>query len=350
VARVTGHVLTDLPLARASVARAAELRTEPRVLADALADPRTRVLAVRDGGLLVADDDHVRWLDPAGALALLAAGEPAATGRAPGPASAPGPGTGPAALADPDAWLLLGAEDDGARVLAVRLPDEHPLPARGEPADVLVHLPDGPVARDGWRSLRVVGGALDAHDAGLATAAVALDAWHDRHPRCPRCGAPTRAVQAGWSRVCDADGSEHYPRTDPAVIMAVVDADDRLLLGHAAAWAPGRWSTLAGFVEAGEAAEQAVRREVREETGVEVGAIEYAGSQPWPFPASLMLGFRARATSTHVRVDGVEMADARWFTRAELAAAVASGEVLLPGGASIARALVEQWFGGPVGA
>ena len=339
---VTRPALTDLPLARASVARAAELRDGPRVLTDALADARTRVLAVRDGGLLLDDDGAVRWLDPAGARVLLAAGEGTGTTTDGGPPVA-------AADAEPDdAWLLLGAEDDGARVLAVRLPDEHPLPVRGEPADVLVHLPDGPVTRGGWRSLRAVGAALDAHDAGLATAAVALDAWHDRHPRCPRCGAPTRVAQAGWSRVCDADGSEHYPRTDPAVIMAVVDDDDRLLLGHAAAWSAGRWSTLAGFVEAGESAEQAVRREVAEETGVEVGDVEYAGSQPWPFPGSLMLGFRARATSTRVQVDGVEMAEARWFTRDGLAAAVASGEVLLPGGASIARALVEQWFGRPL--
>jgi NAD+ diphosphatase len=327
--------LVDLPLARASVDRAAELRALPGALDDARADPRTRVLAVRDGGLLLDDDAHVRWLDPAGAAALLAAGREGAAGAAPAP--------------EPDdAWLLLGAEDDGTRVLAVRLPDAHPLPAGGEPADVLVHLPDGPVARSGWRSLRVVGALLDAHDAGLATTAVALDAWHDRHPRCPRCGAPTRTAQAGWSRVCDVDGSEHYPRTDPAVIMAVVDADDRLLLGHAAAWPAGRWSTLAGFVEAGEAAEQAVRREVHEETGVVVGEVEYAGSQPWPFPASLMLGFRGRATTTEVRVDGVEMADARWFTRAGLAAAVDAGDVVLPGGASIARALIEQWYGGPL--
>ncbi|MFC0644672.1 NAD(+) diphosphatase [Cellulomonas phragmiteti] len=333
------HVLTGLPLARSTVPRAAQLRESPDALADALADPRTRVLAVRDGGLLLAAGGGVRWLGPDAARALLTVGTAADAARH---RDAPG---GPGADADSDSWLLLGAEDDGARVLALRLPDEHPLTAGGEPADVVVHLPDGPVGRDGWGALRTVGAVLDAHDAGLATAAVALDAWHDRHPRCPRCGAPTRVAQAGWSRVCDADGSEHYPRTDPAVIMAVVDEDDRLLLGHAAAWSPGRWSTLAGFVEAGESAEQAVRREVLEETGVVVGDVEYVGSQPWPFPASLMLGFRARATSTRVQVDGVEMADARWFTRDDLTAAVAAGEVLLPGGASIARALVEQWWG-----
>ncbi|MFS0706421.1 NAD(+) diphosphatase [Cellulomonas sp. 179-A 9B4 NHS] len=201
---------------------------------------------------------------------------------------------------------------------------------------------------DGWTSLRVVGAALDARDAGLATTAVALDAWHDRHPRCPRCGAPTRVAQAGWSRVCDVDGSEHYPRTDPAVIMAVVDDADRLLLGHAATWPEGRYSTLAGFVEAGESAEQAVRREVREETDVVVDRVEYRGSQPWPFPGSLMLGYRAHAVRTDITVDGEEMTAARWYTRAELTADVRAGTLLLPGRASIARALVEEWFGGPV--
>ncbi|MCC2320314.1 NAD(+) diphosphatase [Cellulomonas xiejunii] len=343
MARVTHHVLSGLPLARSTVPRAAELRDAPHVVADALADPATRVLAVRDGGLLLTVEGGVRWLDPRSAVALLEAGGTSDGAATVGPAAAGAPAVDPAS----DVWLLLGARDDGTRVLAVRLPDEHPLTSGGEPADVLVHLPDGPVERGGWGSLRAVGAALDAHDAGLATAAVALDAWHDRHPRCPRCGATTRVAQAGWSRVCDVDGSEHYPRTDPAVIMAVVDDEDRLLLGHAAAWSAGRWSTLAGFVEAGESAEQAVRREVLEETGVEVGDVEYVGSQPWPFPASLMLGFRARATSTRIRVDGVEMADARWFTRDGLTAAVASGEVLLPGGASIARALVEQWWRRP---
>ena len=325
--RVNDELLTDLPLGRARVDRAADLRRDPRVVADALDDPRTRVLAVRDGALLTRDERRVRWLDPQGARDLLAAGRDLGG-------------------VEDDVWLLLGAEDDGARVLAVRLPEDHPLPSGGEPADVLVHLSDGPVGRDGWRSLRAVGADLDAHDAGLATPAVALDAWHDRHPRCPRCGAPTRVVQAGWSRVCDVDGSEHYPRTDPAVIVAVVDDDDRLLLGRSTAWPQGRFSTLAGFVEAGEGPEQAVRREVLEESGVVVDDVEYAGSQPWPFPASLMLGFRAHATTTRLVPDGVELAEARWFTREQLARAVTDGEVRLPGATSIARALVEQWWGG----
>ncbi|NNH07912.1 NAD(+) diphosphatase [Cellulomonas fimi] len=256
-----------------------------------------------------------------------------------------------------DAWLLLGRDDEGTTFLARRVLGRRAAPPTGSASDVLVHapasadeVPPAAVLPPGtaWSPLRVVGAALSARDAGLATAAVALDAWHARHPRCPRCGAVTVSVQAGWVRRCVADGSEHYPRTDPAVIMAVLDEQDRILLAHAAAWPAGRWSTLAGFVEPGESLEHAVRREVAEETGVVVGDVEYRGSQPWPFPASLMVAFRARARSTAVTADGVEVLDARWFSRDDLRAAVAAGEVVPPGPASIARALVEDWLGEPL--
>ena len=161
-------------------------------------------------------------------------------------------------------------------------------------------------------------------------------------------GTLREITDAGWVRACTVDGSEHYPRTDPAVIMAVVDTDDRLLLGHATAWAGRRYSTLAGFVEPGESLEHAVRREVAEETGVVVGDVTYAGTQPWPFPASLMVAFVARALTTGIEVDGVEVEHAAWFTRAELASAVAAGRVVPPPDSSIARALVEDWYGGPL--
>jgi NAD+ diphosphatase len=320
----------DLPLSRAGIDRAALLRTDDGFVPAALADGTTRVLLVCDGAVVATADPRLALLAPDDVAAL---------------------------LPDPGEWLLLGRGDAGEVYLARRVTERRPAPRVGEAADVLVHgvaggtapssepsLPDGL----GWISLRDIGAALPAQEAGLATTAVALDSWHARHPRCPRCGGDTRIGQSGWIRVCLVDGSEHYPRTDPAVIMAVVDADDRLLLGHAAHWATGRWSTLAGFVEAGESLEHAVRREVAEETGVLVGDVSYRGSQPWPFPASLMLGFRASATSTEVTVDGVELTDARWFSRDELAAAVTSGEVIPPGRASIARALVEEWFGGPL--
>lgn len=350
---MTGVSFDDLPLARATVDRAAHLRADPAALVAALTDPRTRVLLVGDGAIATRDDG--------------VSGPPAADGWGRGrparpldmayldPAAARESVPGHDGQRD-DRWLLLGRTDDGGLVLALRVPSQRPAPATGRAADELVHrprrepspllppLPPGLV----WSPLRTVGADLGAADAGLATTAVALDTWHRRHTRCPRCGAATRVVQAGWARVCPDDGSEHFPRTDPAVIMAVVDDDDRLLLGHAAAWPPGRFSTLAGFVEAGESAEHAVRREVAEEAGVEVGGVEYRGSQPWPFPASLMLGFRARALTTVLSFGDDELTDARWFTRAELAAAVRAGEVLLPGPASIARALIEDWFGRPL--
>jgi NAD+ diphosphatase len=155
-------------------------------------------------------------------------------------------------------------------------------------------------------------------------------------------------IQSGWARSCPACGAEHYPRTDGAVIMAVTDADDRILLGRQATWPERRFSCLAGFVEPGESLEAAVRREVLEEAGVVVGEVTYRGSQPWPFPASLMLGFRGRALSTEITVDGTELAGARWWSREELALDIATGELLLPPAVSIARRLVEDWYGAPL--
>ncbi|QHT56462.1 NAD(+) diphosphatase [Cellulomonas sp. H30R-01] len=362
-------IVDALPLSRAAVDRAAEHR--PDGLAHALAEPSTRVLLVDDGSVLTDEAFDLLLLSPDEARALVA--DPVAShvderaehtvspdGRVAGGLSSDAaavPTASPEGTDTDGLWLLLGRDADGTAYAARRVLGRRPAPATGSASDVLVHAAAGapdsadppptplpPGAR--WSSLRVVGATLSARDAGLATSAVALDAWHARHPRCPRCGAATVATQAGWVRACTVDGSEHYPRTDPAVIMAVVDDADRLLLGHATAWAAHRWSTLAGFVEAGESLESAVRREVREETGVVVDTVEYRGSQPWPFPASLMVGFRAHARSTDVAVDGVELESARWFTRAELRDAVAAGDVIPPGPSSIARALVEDWYGG----
>ena len=197
-------------------------------------------------------------------------------------------------------------------------------------------------------TLREVGALLDDTDTGLLTTAVALANWHDSHPRCSRCGEPTLVSAAGWSRTCPACGGEHHPRTDPAVIMAVVDDAERILLGHQTVWPPRRFSTLAGFVEPGESLEDAVRREVHEETAVRVGEVVYQGSQPWPFPSSLMLAFTARAETTEISVDGDELAQARWWSREELGLDVATEELLLPPPVSVARRLIEQWYGGPI--
>jgi NAD+ diphosphatase len=197
------------------------------------------------------------------------------------------------------------------------------------------------LSADRWADLREVGASLDDRDAGLLTTAVALARWHDRHPRCPLCGSPTEIARAGWVRVCPVDSSEHFPRTDPAVIMLIHDGGDRCVLGRQASWPPGRFSILAGFVEPGESAEAAVAREVEEEVGLAITDVTYAGSQPWPFPSSLMLGYTARAVGdlTIVRHDD-ELAEARWLTRADLR----SGAVRLPPPVSIAHRIITDWL------
>jgi NAD+ diphosphatase len=205
-----------------------------------------------------------------------------------------------------------------------------------------------------WRGLRELAAALDDLDVGLLTAAVALQAWHRSHTHCPRCGAVTEVTKAGWSRVCPVDGSEHFPRTDPAVIMLVRDGRDRCLLARGPIWPPGRMSVLAGFVEAGESAEAAVVREVAEEVGIKIHNVRYVASQPHPFPASLMLGFTADVDGDVTLVpDREEIAEAGWFTREEVRAARDWGHEdpddrrplrALPPTMSIARQLIDGWL------
>src|SRR5213078_85784 len=191
--------------------------------------------------------------------------------------------------------------------------------------------------------LREVGALLDDRDAGLLTHAVALANWHDTHTHCPVDGTPTVPGPGGHFTVCPSDGTEHFPRTDPAVIMLVTDPDDRCLLARNAAWPGRRVSILAGFVDPGESAEQAVIREVAEETQIKVTNVRYVGSQPWPMPRSLMLGFRADAPAGQdIVVDREEIAEAYWFSRDELVAAIKAREIALPPPISIARQIIEQ--------
>jgi NAD+ diphosphatase len=205
-------------------------------------------------------------------------------------------------------------------------------------------------------NVRDVGHVLEEPDAGLFITAVALINWHARHLYSPRTGHPTRAAQAGWTRVTD-DGETLFPRTDPAVIVLVHDGvagpDGRCLLGHNGAWtAPGwarRYSCLAGFVEPGEPAEATVAREVAEEVGVDVRDARYVASQAWPFPGSLMLGYLAVGDPNQpVRVDADEITDARWFTRTDIARSLAGDETDfgLPMASSIAHYLVRAWLSG----
>ncbi|MES2094083.1 MAG: NAD(+) diphosphatase [Actinomycetota bacterium] len=206
-----------------------------------------------------------------------------------------------------------------------------------------------PLESTRWGDLRTRGNTLDDRDAGLFTAALALANWHDSHRFSPRTGMATVAGQGGWVRTDVENGREAFPRTDPAIIVGIVDAEDRLLLGHNALWPADRYSLLAGFVEPGESLESAVAREVFEESGIRVVDPVYLGSQPWPFPASLMVGFMARVDphlESTLTPDGAEILDLRWFSRDELAASLDG--IGLPGHTSIARAIIEHWYGGPI--
>lgn len=294
----TEPALPGLALSRAALDRAAHRRATPGLLKAALAEPSTRVVDLVGERMKVVVEAGPR-------LAF----------RSPAPDDA-----GAEAI-------FLGEDERGTAYLAVV-----------RDADL--------GTTEGWLTLREAGLVLPDLDTGVFTAAQALANWHATHTHCPRCGAHTQAALGGWVRRCPEDASEHYPRCDPAVIMAVIDSDDRLLLGRAPSWPIGRFSVLAGFVEPGESFEAAVAREVREEVGVVVTDVTYLGNQPWPFPASLMVGFTCRAVETVLDIDPAEIAEARWFTREGYLAALASREVLTPSGISIAKRIIERWLAG----
>ncbi len=302
----SGHVsFPHLDLAANAHDRAGERRLDEEWLAQRWADPESRVLVVV-GSRIRPVDGRVDWVAPADA---------------------------------PDGLRVLLGERDGRTWFAVLVaPDRAP----GERGD--------------WVGLRAVVQGLaggQGADAPLVFHAVGLAEWHLATRHCARCGGALEPRAAGHELVCASCGKATWPRTDPAVIMTVTHgargaADERCLLGRQASWPEGRFSTLAGFCEPGEALEDAVRREVREEVGVTVGDVDYFGNQAWPFPSSLMLGFHARATTTEIRVDDHEIEDARWFTRAEMKEQAEAGTLVLPGGVSISRSLVEDWYGGPL--
>ena len=287
--------------------RAALRRADDAWLEERWADPATRVLVV-SGTRIRPVDGRVDWISPA---------------EAPD-----GPG---------DLRVLLGEWQDRAWFAVVT---------------------DAAVSKQGqgWLPLRGLLPAL-ADDAlayaPLVFHALGLAEWLFVTRYCPRCAGALEPRRSGHELVCTQCGKPQFPRTDPAVIMVVASGepgsdDERCLLGRQAIWPEGRFSTLAGFCEPGETLEDAVRREVLEETGVRVGDVEYFGNQPWPLPASLMLGFVGRATSTEIEVDHEELEDARWFTRAEMREQAEAGTLVLPGGVSISRSLVEHWYGGPL--
>ena len=297
--------LGRLALSRSTVDRATARRADGAWVEAAWADPRSRVLVVSDSQALV------RSADGRPELVFISSAE-----------------------APEGTKFLLGVDTDDVAYFGVSVPGGVSRVRSGE--DDVQPM-----------SLRQVGALLSDRDAGLLTHAVALANWHDTHTHCPRDGTPTVPAPAGHLTTCPTDGSEHFPRLDPAVIMLVTDPDDRCLLARNALWPKGRMSVLAGFVEPGESAEHAVAREVFEETAITVGHIRYLGSQPWPMPRSLMLGFQAAAPGgQRITVDAEEIGEARWFTREEMLAAIGTGELAVAPTSSIARRLIEFWYGG----
>ena len=304
--------LPDYPFRRSLHDRLGNRRSDPDFLQRCWADPSSRALVVRGTDLAVTDSrTALAWTFPGDA---------------------------------PDGERLLLGESDGVVHVAVLMPDDDR--SQVEFDDIQVSVGTGTTAEHvSFAPLRVLAQQLDDLDASYAVHATALAMWHRRHLRCSVCGEPTTAAVGGESRHCGDCGANHFPRTDPAVIMSVVDETGRILLGHNIARKDGWYSTLAGFVEPGETPEDAVVREVFEEVGVRVDRATYLGSQPWPFPSSLMLGYEACARAAEVEVDGVEITSARWFTRDELRGAVESGAVGLPTTISIAGALITRWYG-----
>jgi len=301
------NFLARLPLSRYAVDRDYLARDREHLFDELWADATTRVLPIFEGSALLSAPD---------ALALLQ----------------------PAAVPQAELLVYLG-----------RSLDEHSPEPVGTPVVAALLGDAGHLAEAEWGNLRSLGSRLSDRDTGLFTEALGILNWHASHGFSPRTGAATTVGKGGWVRVDPTNGSEIYPRTDAAIIVGIIDADERILLGSNALWESNRYSLLAGFVEPGESLEAAVIREVFEESGMRVTDPVYLGSQPWPFPASLMLGFTARLDDTvesTLTPDGAEILDLRWFSRAELQMSL--GDIQLPGHTSIARAILEDWFGGPI--
>lgn len=289
-------------LARTGIDRAAQERADEGLVERLRADAETRVLVLHGDAAPLAGAGSLHYATPAD-------------------------------VADGAEWAFLGRSADRAATLAAVFPREadDPLPHASE-----------------WASLRAVGGELPAEDSSFFVAALSLGRWLLDAPFCPACGSRTTLHSAGWARHCPNCGREHFPRTDPAVIVGVTSArhPDRLLLGSNALWGVNRFSCFAGFVEAGESLEGGVLREVREESGVQVVDVRYRGSQAWPYPRSLMVGFHATSADDDTAVaDGEEIVEVRWFDRAEIVAGLAgTSDLLLPGSASIAHRLITGWL------
>ena len=287
--------------------RSGHLRRDPEWLTSRLAAAETRVLVMRPSAIPVDDERRLTLL--AGSVTDL---DHAAEGV-----------------------VFLGVDPDGAAVFAVDVDGD------GR-ADLIEALPEG----HSFVDLRMAASVLPREHGHRAAYGSAMLTWHRRHRYCGTCGSMTTPDWAGHLRRCEGCGAEHFPRTDPVIIVVVTAGTDHCLLGRQAVWPARMFSALAGFVEPGESLEDAVAREVWEETGVAVTDVTYNSSQPWPFPLSLMLGFHASAgpEPVSVTVDKTELDDARWFTRQELAEGIADGGLTVPPPFSIARTIIDAWL------
>ncbi len=300
--------------------RAAHLRTDTASIAAMLADPATRVLPVWRGKPLFHGDARTPGFLPPEHPVLSHADE---------------------------APVFLGIDESGprfARDISEWEPQEVPdtLGAFFDPSEQ--RHPE--LAQDyAFAELRGVMARLTPREAELVATAKAVLGWHESHGFCARCGARSSIIEAGWQRHCESCGARHFPRTDPVVIMLILSGNS-VLMGRSPGWPEGMYSLLAGFVEPGESLEAAVRREVREEAGIEVGRVSYLASQPWPFPSSLMIGCRGEALSREITVDPVELEDAQWVDREEMLEIVAGRSARMRAArvGSIAHFLVRNWL------
>ncbi|PST49522.1 NAD(+) diphosphatase [Bifidobacterium callitrichos] len=366
------QALPFLPLAQGDIDYQTERRGEPDLIDATLAEPATKVILTR-GGLIAVPRGQGELVDYENVKLRLA--------------TLPGAYMAAELKANPDAVAMFLGSYGGRRdehVIAVDITRVTSRPAtfgtddgtngagrgRGvasgasaahgaDDAFDETNAADGPQTRKGlleqaldrfdWVDLRGFAPHASAREAGQATTAISLSIWHNRQRHCPTCGAPVEAANGGWAQRCtsEADGRRLlFPRVEPAVITIIVDSAGRALMQHNAAWKnPTLYSVSAGFVEAGENLEHAARREAMEEVGITLGEVKYLGSQPWPYPASLMMAFKAHALTTDVRVDNVETVEARWFTPDEYMAAIISEQVSAPGKATIARYMIEEWLG-----
>lgn len=304
-----GAASAPLLLSRSAVDPDVSARARPGLLSELASHATTRVLRTRAGQIAVNSSGELYW-ESASAL----------------PAQI---------LSNPHYTTYLGRDKAGA-FLACELTER-----QAEHADNYLDLAGGMLV-----DLRAVGAGLTDRDAGLATTAIAVSQWRAATRFCAQCGERLRAINAGWELRCERESISIFPRLDPAMIVAITDDDDRLLLAHNARWKPGAMSLLAGYIEPGESAEHAVIREVREEAGISVDRIAYAGSQPWPFPRTFMLGFTARLAegSPPARPDRDEILEVAWFSRQDVHDAVRAGELTLPGPVSVAAALISRWL------